>query len=100
MYVPAFFETFLVMLVALAVLEWVRRRAPAAGTVMPLLVIGVALSTLWGGAAVLGERTNTVATARYAAMGIAVVGLVGSLVWAVLVRGRPALGGDEPDQPA
>ena len=92
MYVPAFFETFLVMLVAVAVILWVRRRSPAAGTLIGGMVAGVALSTLWGAAAVYSERFSTVAAARYAAMGFALAGLLAGLGWGLAVRGRPVEG--------
>ena len=93
-YVPAFFETFLVLVVALAVLTWVQRRAPRARLLPPVLILGVMLPTLWGGAAVYSEQLSSVSTARYIAMGIALTGLLGSLGWAVAVRGQPVVDAD------
>jgi len=88
-YVPSFFETFIILVLGLGVLSWVGRRAPAARRMMPLLVLGVALPTVWGGVAVWTEQLDAVDTPRYIALGVAFLGLVAGIVWGMAVRDRP-----------
>jgi len=97
-YVPAFIETFLVLVLALGVLVWVRQRNPAAGLAVPVLIGGVMLPTLWGAFAVWGADVDTVAIARFSAMGVALLGLLMALAWALAVWGQP-LAGDDGETP-
>ncbi len=98
-YVPAFIETFLVLVLALGVFLWVRQRNPKAGLAVPILIGGVMLPTLWGGVAVWSADVGTVAIARFTAMGIALLGLLMALAWALAVWGQP-LAADDGDPPS
>ncbi len=90
-YVPSFFETFVILVLALGALSWVGQRAPAARRVMPVLVLGVVLPTAWGGALVWTEQLEAVDTPRYVALAVAFLGLVFAIVWGMAVRDRPVV---------
>ena len=95
MYVPSFFEAFVVLVAAVAVLFWVQKRSARAGVAIPILVGWVTLPVLWGAVSLWTSDLDSVLPARYTTMAVALLGLVGSIGWAISVRDQPRL--DAPE---